>query len=102
MKTVNEASTSYLTVSFYDKDGVLAVPTSITYRIDEPHTDTAILASTAVSAASSVDITITPTQNTHVVTKWPEKRVVTVTAVYGASDSISEEYEYQIKNLQYV
>lgn len=100
MQRINEKSTSYLNVSFRDKEGALAVPTSISYRIDCVTTGTAVLAPTALAAASEVEITITPTQNAIVTSSnATEQKRVTVTAVYGASDQVTSQFDYLVKNL---
>lgn len=100
---VNEKSTSYLSVTFKDKAGAAAAPASATYRIDCLTTGTAIKADTALAPAGSVEITITPTEN-RIVTSGNarERRRVTVTANYGASDSVSEQYDYDVVDLSHV
>ena len=101
MTTVNEGSTSYLTVNFKDKDGVLAAPTSIEYRIDCITTGTAIKEATPVSPpASSVEIEIDSTENAiQDQDNNSERRLVTVTGTYGTEDKIVEEHEYDVINM---
>lgn len=102
MEQVNEKSTAYLTVAFTDKDGVPAAPASATYRIDDATGAGAIRASTALGAGASVEITLTKEDNAIVnAANRFETRVVTVIAVYGASDELRDEYRYQVKNLDY-
>ena len=99
MENVIAGSTAYLTVTFRDKDGALAVPSTISYKIDCLTTGTAILASTSVSAASSIDITLTPTNNTIVTaTNSREVRRVTVTGTYSGTDAVVSVYDYNLIN----
>lgn len=104
MERVNEQSTAYVTVSFRDKAGALATPATISYRIDDVETGQEIRDDTAVTpAASSVEITLTPADNTLVnLNRQYEQHVVTVAATYGASDAVRAEYAYEVVNLQQV
>ena len=99
--TVNEGSTSYLTIMFKDKNGDPAEPTSATYRIDCKTTGTAMKAETEIeSIAASVEIMIASSENKiNTQSNDRELRVVTVTATYGADDKVSDEYYYYVKNL---
>lgn len=103
MAVVNEKNTAYLTVTFLDKDGAQEAPTSISYRIDDEESGSAILAPTAVTPGASVTITITPAQNAILdASKAQEAKLVTITGVYSASDQVTHEYRYQVKNLRHV
>jgi hypothetical protein len=100
MEQVNEKNTSYLTVNFLDKDGNAALPDSISYTVRCETTGTAIRAATAVGAATSVTITLDSSDNTIQDTdNKTEIRNVTITALYGATDQISQEYRYELVNL---
>ncbi len=100
MQVVNERSTAYLTVCFYDKAGVLATPTRVTYRIDDVTTGQAVRGDTTLGVANTIEITLTPADsailNTYGV---DELHRVTVIAVYGSSDQLTDEYIYTVKNL---
>lgn len=100
---VNEGSTAYLTIEFADKDGLPAVPNTVTYRIDCMTTGTAILASTSLTPASSLEITLSATYNRIIAqdNKY-EKRLVTVVAGYAGSEALTSEYTYLVKNLSKV
>lgn len=103
MEQVNEESTAYLTVTFLDKDGNAAAPSSATYRIDCLTSGKAIRGVTALGAGSSVEVTLTPTDNAiQQVSSAKETRRVTIEALYGASDGINEEYDYEVVNLSHV
>lgn len=98
--TVNELSSSWLSVSFFDRLGAAAAPSSITCRIDCTTTGTAIRASTAVTPAATVEIAITPTENRIINTaNATERRRVTVIAVYGGADQLTEQIDYDVRNL---
>ena len=97
---VNENSTSYVTVVPKDKDGVAATPATLVYQIDCVTTGTNMKAETALTPGTSVEITITPTENAiNDQNNSHEERVVTVTAGYGASDQVIEEFDYLVMNL---
>lgn len=103
MEVINEGTTHYLTVEFRDKANVLAAPTGIFYRIDDVLSGDAVLADTAIGAASSVEITITPTQNAIINPFNPtEVKRVTVKATYAGSEAINDEFEYAVFNLRRV
>lgn len=97
---VNENSNAYLTINFLDKDDVAAVPSSISYRIDCITTGTEILTDTPFTpVAASIEIELTKTNNVCIGSSKYEERCVTVTAIYGSSDEINEEYRYNLRNL---
>lgn len=100
MDIVNEGSTAYLTVTFLDKAGAQAAPTSISYRIDCLTNAQEVKDDTAVVAGASVEITLTPADNAIIAAaNSQERRLVTVTATYGASDAVKADYEYRVRNL---
>ena len=100
---VNENSTSWLDVAFLDKDGDPATPSSVTYRVDCLSSGTVIRADTGITAASEVEIVLTPGDNAIVDQDHRvEKRLVTVTATFGAGDQHVSEYVYLVRNLKKV
>jgi hypothetical protein len=102
---VTEGTTAYLTVTFYDKNGVPSSPSSLSYRIDDVtgETPTVVRADTAIGAADSVEITLTPADNAILAAaNAEERRLVTVTATYGADDALQADYEYRVRNLRMV
>lgn len=100
MPTVNEKSTSYVTATFKDKAGAAQTPSTVTYRIDCLTTGAVILSDTSLTPASSIEITITATQNAmQLAGNLRETRRVTVRATYGVGDSINDQYDYDILNL---
>lgn len=102
MDTIIEGSSFTLTVSFYDKNGALAVPTSATWTVIDLETGSVIQVETPISPiASSVDIEITPTINSmHEEDKIYETRRVLIKASYGIADKINAYFDYLLKNLE--
>lgn len=102
MQTINEESTGYLTVKFFDKAGALAAPSSVVYRIDDVATGLEVRADTAVgSPGSEIEIVLTPADNTILNTVGDnETRRVTVTGTYGPSDQVTDDYLYEVRNLK--
>ncbi len=102
MPEVDERTTSYLTVAFKDKTGAAALPTAASYRIDCLTSGRVIRASTALAPSSSIEITLTPGDNTiQVPGNTLETRRVTVHAEYGAGDEINDQYDYDVVNLSH-
>ena len=100
---IREESTGWLTATFLDKDGVAAIPSTVRYRVDCKTNASAIRGWTVVSPASSVEITLTPSDSAiHDATQQFEEHVVTVEATFGSGDEANEEYTYHVKNLDYV
>lgn len=101
---VNERTAFPLNVTFHDEDGVLVVPDSATYRIDDEKNRTAIQPATALpSLASSVDIWITSDQN-FIIRSHSKYEIRTVTVEYDyTSDAgakhATAKYEYKLINL---
>lgn len=99
MDTVNEGSTAYLTCSFYSAADALVAPISINYTIVDEDSGAEVKEETEVAAASSVTITLSPTDNTLLSGKRQERRVVTVAASYGVDDAVREQYVYRVVRL---
>ncbi len=100
MQQVNEGTTAYLSATFADKTGVAETPTTVVYRIDDVRSGTEIRGATAVSAASTVEITLSPADNRILSTAQNyEVRRVTVVAAYGAADQVTAEYVYRVMSL---
>ena len=97
---VNEKSDSVITATFKDEDGNLITPASGTYRIDDLASGTEIKADTAFSpTSSSHTFLISSNENRILATANAiEKRIFTVTFVYGAKQG-TNEFVYIIKNL---
>jgi hypothetical protein len=99
MSTVNEGSSADFVVSFRDADGDLAVPTAVRYRIDCMTTGAQIKDWTSLSAASSVTVPMTPTENVmQSESNSRETRRVTIEASYAAADKIVDFEEFTLAN----
>jgi len=119
---VNEKTTMFLRISFFDEDGDPTTPSDAWYRIDDVRSGTRIVPSVASPSpsptadpdgmipipdlASVVDLEITPEQNARVAqTGTSEERVVTVEFNYddvgGTSKHGTAEYRYWVKSLPY-
>lgn len=99
---VKERSTHYLSVELLDKTGALAAPTAVSYSIWCMTTGTEVRASTAVTPASSFELTLTPSDCAIVNSgNVVETKRVTVVAQYGGSgDQAVEEYDYVVRNVR--
>jgi len=96
MDEVREKSQAFLTLTFKNKAGTAANPTSPQYRIDDLLSGTAIAALASVSpTAGVIEVTITAAQNAMVDSSLDyEVHRVTVT-----SDEVNEEYRFRVRNL---
>lgn len=100
---VNERTTAYITVSFSDKAGLPAAPASATCKIHDVATGTEIRASTALTPATDIEITITPSENAVINPNLAvEKHVLTVVGTYGVSDQVTGRYYFNVRNLGYI
>ena len=102
--SVNEKSVAYLTVNFYDKNNVLASPSTGTWQVHDLYSNTVMQAETYITPiASSVELTLTTPINTMVDgTHGKETRRVTVKAIFGANLEVYDEFDYDIIGLSYV
>lgn len=105
MEKVDEKKKTWITVSFRDRTGVLAAPTTARYRIDDRATRREVKPWTSLTPATSITIEVLPASNTILNDKKQEEiKVLTTEAVYGADatdDVLTAEYEYAVRNLQF-
>lgn len=100
---VNERTSAHIAVEFRDRFGALVVPINIQYRVDCRTTLTSLVPLTSVAAASTLTIHVTSTQNRIIErSNVQEDRVVTVTADYGSDHMVVQQYDYTVRNLQFV
>lgn len=101
MAELDERSTGYLTVTFRDKDGLAAQPTSSWYAIFDVATGNTVRAATSLApTAGVVEITLDVNDNTMVdSSKAVETRRVIVVATFGVNDELDAEYKYRLNNL---
>jgi hypothetical protein len=103
MEQVNERSTAYLTVTFRDKAGATAAPSTISYQVEDVDSGVAIRAATAVAPAESVEIVLAPSDHVILGNGFrDERRCVTVEATYGADDAVRSQVVYRVVNLRAV
>ena len=100
-KSVNEESTAFLTVSFYDKNDELTTPTTVSYRVDCLTNNSELRDWTGIAPASQVEITLDSNDNT-IIDQWnfEEIRLVTIEAYYGVADKLTTTYKYLVRNLR--
>ena len=100
--TINAASSGTLTIEFLDEAGALAVPSSISYRIDCVTSGAVIRNDSSIAPASTIDLALTP-DDTRIVTPSDrmERRRVTLVVTFGPDDQITDDYEYTVRNLNY-
>ena len=104
MASVKEGSLAFLTVSFYDEDNVLAVPTSATWEVHDKGTGTVMKIATAMTPiASQYEIELVSSINALVnSSNMEETRVATIKASFGTDREVNDEYEYDVIGLGYV
>lgn len=103
MQSVNEGNTAWLAVSFTDRTGVAAAPSSITYRIDDVTSGAQVRANTVVgSPAASIEIELTPADNAILSSRPKERRRVTVQAVFSGDRVHNQQFVYEVANLEKV
>jgi hypothetical protein len=83
--TINELSTGYVPINFYDDDGLPVIPASGTYRIDDEYSGEPIVEWTGFIPTSATYIIELPTTATVIIDRMnmTEKRNVTVIFLYG-------------------
>jgi len=97
---VNEQTSAYYTVSFYDKDGDLEAPASVTYSVTDKASGTVIRADTALVTGQTVLVHL-DADDTKMLNEDAgfEVHVLTVIGTYGAKDKVTAAIEFQVDNL---
>jgi hypothetical protein len=100
MLTIREGSRQKAKFTFEDEERHRFTPTSIRYRVHDRESGDELIAWTAVTPASQVQITIPASANRILddCNRY-EYRVVTVQSDFGTDDQLSDEDEYRVKNL---
>ncbi len=100
MREVNERTTCYLQVTFFDKAGQLAEPSRVDWRLDDITTGQAVVPLTQITPGATVEITVLAAYNAM---RSPgnarEQRRVTVIAEYGMGDQVTGQWDYHLVNL---
>lgn len=102
MDSVNEKSTAYITVSFFDKNKAPIAPDSITYNTLDVLTGAMIKTSITVTPAASVVITLDAADSAiSNISRAYENKCLVVKSVYGV-EQCNDEYFWSVKNLNVV
>lgn len=98
-ETVNERSPCRLRV-IWEVEGAVALPLSVTYRVDDVFSGTTIAENMPASPGLETIITITPTENAMVDPSNPvETRRVTWTINAGELGETNGDMLYDVRNL---
>lgn len=101
--TVNEDTTSYVTLAFVDKAGAPAVPLAVTYRVDCLTNGREVLDWTSFGGAmaSSIEITLPPACSAILnPANETERRALQYVASYSVSDQYHGEFQWDVDNLR--
>ena len=98
---INEKSTSYLTVIALDQAGNPAQPVSGTYCVIDTDSGTKIKDGEALTFTDGQVIITLDKEDATILdqSKKKERRVVTISIVYGDDDELHDEYVFNVKNL---
>lgn len=100
MTLINEGSTAWLTVAFFDQTGAAAAPTSVIWKVLDLESGTVLQAETTIATpGTTTTIEILATVNDLVAAGHYETRVVHLTANYAGGRVHNSEYRYQVANL---
>ena len=110
---VNEGKQSFVTARAVDRNGVVIIPTTARFRLDDYKTKQAIIAWTVIELPDlnqdpTADptlmlITIPATSNTIINNNNArEKKVVTVETDFGTATANTEDFEYWVRNLRFI
>lgn len=102
LQEVNEQSTCYIDISFFDRNGDPVVPNSAEYWISDKRSSTILKERTAISGlGETVTIEVEPTTNSLLSqNSGTETRVVTVYALLVNGGSVYSEFQYLVVNLR--
>jgi hypothetical protein len=102
--TVNEKTTFTLQISFYDANGTLTIPTSFKYKLIDVVSGTILTDTTTISPGTATYDLIILSDNNRMLdtTKSFERRRLTVQWYSYATLIGTDQYIYQVKNLNEV
>lgn len=101
---INELSAATFTVTPLDEAGQPRTPASARYRLDDKVSQQEVIAWTVI-ATLSTEMTISVPASAHAmvdVNLRNEPKVLTVETDYSTDDAHREEFEYKVRNLQFV
>lgn len=102
-RTHNELSAVVVTIEPLDSAGDPYTPTTLRYRVDDCGTEKSLIGWTALTPATSVQVTIPGSTNSiqdNSLNK-PEVKIVTVNADNGLDTQNYSQYSYRVKNLNF-
>jgi hypothetical protein len=99
---ITESSTSWVDVSFFNKDGTPATPDSVAYSLQCLATGKVLESNVPVTpASSSVEIALTPEDNKiQDENNSYEDKLLTVVATFGIDDQMTDDFIYRVRNLR--
>ena len=102
--TINERTTAWLAISFFDELGNAITPSALTYSIHCLTTGNVVLPDTQLSLLASVmSVQLTSSQNSmQNASNLQEFRRLTVAAAYGDGAETTAEYDYVVRNLNFI
>lgn len=99
---VNERSSSFITVSFFDENGDPVIPSAATYRIDRPAQKIAVLPVTSIgSLGVTAELEITSEQNRIYQQRKPSE-IAEITTEWDYGSPLKHgtaKYRYKVLNL---
>lgn len=97
-----ERTTAYLDVDLKSRQGQPEAPVSASYRVDCMTTGRPVRAATAIAPSARLAIVLTAEDNSVAEGAHPfEVHRVTVTATYGPSDLLVEEFDYKVQRARF-
>ena len=104
MSSVNELSGATFTITPLDESGQQRTPTNARYRLDDKAGASQIIDWTDITElGTELTVTIAATDNAIINPALRnETKVLTVETDYGTDDAHVEEFEYKVRNLQFV
>lgn len=98
---VNEKTTCWVTVNFFDKENNPAAPASVAYWLHDDDGNQLAIGTPAAAASVEIEIdsSLNAMQDRSLVR---EKRVLSVKGTYGANDEVNDEFWYNVLNLKHI
>ena len=100
---VNENSVLKFTVVPLDETGSVFTPATARYRVDDVVTQTELIAWTAVSVSTSMEVEIVASTHAMIdVNLAFERKMFTFSTDFSTDQEHNEQIEYQVRNLNFV
>jgi hypothetical protein len=99
---VNELTTAWLVVSFYNRDDILEAPSTMVYEIWDVKSGTKVKDETSLTPDSEVEIVLSSDDNRILdQSNFREARKVIVTATYSGGGKFVQDFVYHVRNIAY-